>query len=302
MSEPSEEIANPPPVPNYSFYLKTKPFDTLKLAIEHLLDPNFNNDGFGMVGAASDSLAISVNDNDNATATLLLKSSGTIEFQSTAPPSRMGAMLAPLRLISQGFPRYLDDRDDDFVVIYHLKGTDRLQLEFGTYPRTGIWATIVENPRVTMFPNLTVLSAITVPVDDIRAMNDYILRAQDRTVFVDWKDDFATFQIGSREKWKYEVKEATRLKQGQSIKAWLSWSYYTRLMRGASFLADKVRVYFLSVPEQHVLFQFRIGESADLFLLQKACLVITDGDMSAEAGARDEDVSDSVTYNTLSIF
>ncbi|XP_074310124.1 uncharacterized protein LOC141645838 isoform X2 [Silene latifolia] len=241
MSEPSEEIANPTPDPNNSFYLKMKPFWRFKLAIEALLDTNFSNDGFGTVRAASDSLAISVNDYDNATATLLLKSSDTIEFQNNALPPFMVELLTPLHFISRGFPRYLAG-DDDTVVIYRLKGTDRLEFEF---------------------------------------------------VFVDWKDGVATFQIGSGEKRAYQYSQNERTFQG-----WFSWNYMT-YMKEASFLADKARVLFLTDPEQHVLFQFHIGESADLFLLHKARLVITD--MSAEAGAPDEDVvSDSVTLDTLS--
>ncbi|XP_074296645.1 uncharacterized protein LOC141627027 [Silene latifolia] len=209
----------------------------------------------------------------------------------------MVELLTPLHFISRGFPRYLAG-DDDTVVIYHLKGTDRLELEFGTVPPTGIWVQIVENPRNdTMFPNLTVLSAITVPVDDISDMCDDIdilpeeHRSND-TVFVDWKDGLATFEIGNGEKWAYQYSRNERTFQG-----WFSWKYMT-YMKEASFLADKARVLFLTVPEQHVLFQFHIGESTNLFLLQKARLVSTD--MSAEVGAPDEDVvSNSVTLDTL---
>ncbi|XP_074310130.1 uncharacterized protein LOC141645845 [Silene latifolia] len=318
MSESSEDIGNTmPPVtlqeittpddPNKSFYLKMKPFVAFKLAIEALLDTNFSDDGHGMVSAASDSLAISVvrYENDtadtvDATATLLLKSSGRIEFQNNENDTDHTVDLwTPLRLINQRFP--LDrNGDDDFVVLYHLKGTNALRIWFGPFgngvePPTGTEVDIVKCARVTMFPNLTVLGEITVPVSDIIEMCECMERLpeddlSDDTVFIDWKDGFATFQIGSGEieqKWEYQYNQNER-----TFQVWFDW-YFMTFIEKASSIADRARVLFLTVPEQHVLFQFHIGEeSADLFLLQKARF-----EMSAE----DEDVvSNSVTLDTLS--
>ncbi|XP_074310126.1 uncharacterized protein LOC141645840 [Silene latifolia] len=297
MSEPSEEIANPPTDPKYSFYLKMKPLRKLKFAIEALLDPNLSNDGFGLIGAVSDGLAISVKNNDNATAFLFLKSPGMIEFNCYTPPPPMIGMFAPLHFIYHSFPPDLDV-DDDTVIIFHVQGTNRLHFEFGTVPPTGFWAEIDLIDHAKIYPHIKTVTVNTVPVDYMRNMNNYVLQEQDLgnddiVVFVDWKEGYAMFGIEIDKNWQNEVTKPTGdLKQGKPFKAWLNWRY-TWLVKKTDFLADKISMYFLTDPEQHVLFQFHIGELADLYLLDKARLVITD--MSAE----DEDVvSDSVTESS----
>ncbi|XP_074310128.1 uncharacterized protein LOC141645842 [Silene latifolia] len=205
MSEPSEEIANPPTDPKYSFYLKMKPLRKLKFAIEALLDPNLSNDGFGLIGATADNLVISVNINDkNATAALFLKSSGMIEFLNNAPPPPMVGMLAPLHFISHSFPHHDLDGDDDTVIIFHVQGTNRLHFEFGTVPTTGFWAEIEEIRYVTMFPLITVFATTTIPVNYLKNINYYMLQAQvladdefDDTVFFYGKEDSVMIGIGS---------------------------------------------------------------------------------------------------------
>ncbi|XP_074310161.1 uncharacterized protein LOC141645902 [Silene latifolia] len=291
---PLQEITTPDD-PNKSFYLKMKPFVAFKYAIEALLDTNFSNDGAGTVSAASDSLAIWVTaDTVDATATLLLKSSDTIEFQNNENDTDTVDLLSPLHSISERFPLNLND-DDDFVVLYHLKGTDRLRIWFGNEVEPPVGIEVQKGPRVTKFPNLTVLSEITVPVNDISEMCECMemLPADDLsddTVFIDWKDGVATFQIRSNRKWVYQYSQNER-----TFQVWFDWNFMT-FMEKASFIADKARVLFLTVPEQHVLFQSHIGESsADLFLLHKARFL-----MSAED--QDEDVVSDiiVTLDTLS--
>ncbi|XP_074310125.1 uncharacterized protein LOC141645839 [Silene latifolia] len=293
MSEPSVEIANAKPVPNYNFYLKMKPLRKLKLAIEHLLDPTFNHDGFGIIGVATECLVISVTSNDkNATAALFLKSPGMIEFRNNAPPPPLLSvgLWAPLDLISLSFPRNLDG-DDDTVTIFHVHGTNRLCFDFGTVPSnreppTDFLAKIVEIPNTTMFPHFTVLHETTVPAKDIREMIDCALQTRD-LVKIDWKADFATFEIGSDKKWVYDysqnaVREATGLKNEDTYEAEFNWSY-TSLMKEVSFLSDKVSVHLLTVPEEHVLFKFHIGELADFKLIKKAVFEVPD--MSTERDA-----------------
>ncbi|XP_074321753.1 uncharacterized protein LOC141658918 [Silene latifolia] len=299
MSEPSEEIGNampavppqenPPPDPNYSFYVKMKPLRTLKLAIEDLLDPTFKDDhGFGIVGATTESLVISVTNKDkNATAALSLKSRGMIEFRNNVPPPPLPIvrLWAPLDLISQGLPRNLHG-DDDTVTIFHVQGTNRLCFDFGTVPGSGFWAQIVEIPNATMFPFYTVLHETTVPVNDIREMIECALQTRD-LVKIDWKPDFATFEMGSDKKWEYDysqnaVREPTGLKNGHTYEAQFNWSY-TKLMAEVSLLSDKVGVKFLTFPEKHVLFEFQMGELADLKLIKKAVLEVPD--MNSEGDA-----------------
>ncbi|XP_074310122.1 uncharacterized protein LOC141645837 [Silene latifolia] len=287
MSEPSEEIAmpvppqeNPPPDPNYSFYLKMKPLRKLKLAIEALLDPTFKDDhGFGIIGIATECLVIFVTSNDkNATAALFLNSPGMIEFRNNAPPPPLLSvgLWAPLDLISQSFPRNLDG-DDDTVTIFHVHGTNRLCFDFGTVPHADFLAKIVEIPNTTMFPFYTVLHETAVPVNDIREMINCTLQTRD-LVNIGWKADIATFKIGSDKKWAYdysqnEVREATELKNGDTYQARFNWNY-TSLMKGVSFLSDKVGVKFLAVPEEHVLFEFHMGELGDFKLIKKAVLEV----------------------------
>ncbi|XP_074310229.1 uncharacterized protein LOC141646005 [Silene latifolia] len=298
MSEPSEEIANampavpsqenPQPDPNYNFYLKMKPLRTLRRAIEALLDPTFKDDhGFGIVGVTNESLVISATNKDkNTTAALFLKSPGMIEFRNNAPPPPLLSveLWAPLDLISQGLPCNLDG-DDDTVIISHVHGTNRLCFEFGTVPPTGYWVQIVEIHNATLFPYLMVLTATTVPVNDIREMIDCTLQTRD-LVKIDWKPDFASFEIGSDNKWEYdysqnEVREPTRLKNGDIYQAEFDW-VYTSLMKKVCLLSDKVGVLFLAVPEQHVLFKFHMGEIADFKLIKKAVLEVRD--MNTQAG------------------
>ncbi|XP_074310127.1 uncharacterized protein LOC141645841 [Silene latifolia] len=293
-----EKPATDPNDPKYSFYVKMKPLRTLKLAIEALLDPTFKDDddpGFGIVGVTTDSLVISVTNKDkNATATLSLNSSGMIDFRNNVSLSIV-RFWAPLHLLSHGLPRKLDG-DDDTVTIFHVRGTN--QLCFGSGGCV-FWAEIVEIPNATLFPHFTVLRETTVPAKDIREMIDCALQTRD-LVKVNWKADFATFEIGSDKKWAYDytqnaVREATGLKNEHTYEAEFNWSY-TSLMKEVSFLSDKVSVHFLTVPEEHVLFKFHIGELGDFKLIKKAIFEVPDMNMNT-----DGDACDSITLETVSI-
>ncbi|XP_074310129.1 uncharacterized protein LOC141645844 [Silene latifolia] len=296
-----EKPATDPNDPKYNFYVKMKPLRTLKLAIEALLEPTFKDDddpGFGIVGVTTDSLVISVTNKDkNATAALSLNSSGMIHFRNNVPLSIV-RFWAPLRLISHGLPRKLDG-DDDTLTIFHVRGTNQLSFRFGTVFGCVFWAEIVEIPNATMFPLFTVLHETTVPAKDIREMIDCALQTRD-LVNVNWKADFATFEIGSDKKWAYDysqnaVREPTELKNEDTYQAEFNWSY-TSLMKEVSFLSDKVSVHFLTVPEEHVLFKFHIGELGDFMLIKKAFFEVPDMNMNT-----DGDACDSITLETVSI-
>ncbi|XP_074297929.1 uncharacterized protein LOC141628728 [Silene latifolia] len=156
-------------------------------------------------------------------------------------------------------------------------------------------------PDVTMFPYCTVVSAATtLPIDDMKEQIDHTLQIQDPP-----SNDTGN-KIGSDKEREYhyrlysqhEVKEAKGFEQESSDEVVFNWRYI-RLMKEASSLSDRVSLHLLEIPEHHALFQFHMGELADLLLIKKSVLVVPH--MSAEEDAPDEDVSGSIPPDTVSI-